>query len=179
MAYVVGHIEKNSPLLSGRCLLVIANEMRQSPGEPTGRHCAHRVSFPRTCTLQGIAMTNLLPTGRSLRRLAMTKDVSPAGSFLVIANEVRQSPGEPTGRHCAHRVSLRRTCTLQGIAMTNLLPTGRSLCRLAMTNLLPTGRHCAHWVSIRKTCTLQGIALTKNMSPASGLSCRWRDRRCH
>lgn len=76
MAYVVGQIEKNSPLLSRRCLLVIANEVRQSPGEPTGRHCAH-------------------------------------------------------------------------------------------------------WVSLRKNCTPQGIALTKNMSPASGLSCRWRDERCH
>jgi len=63
----------------------------------------------------------------------MTKDVSPAGSLLVIANEVRQSPGGSTRRHCAY------------------------------------------WVSLRRTCTLQGIALTKNMSPASGLSCRWRD----
>jgi hypothetical protein len=237
MAYVVGQIEKNSPLLSRRCLLVIANEVRQSPGEPTGRHCAHwvslnrtctlqgiamtkdvsparsilvianevrqppgrptgrhcahRVSLRRTCTLQGIAMTNLLPTGRSLRRtctlqgIAMTNEFGRDDDPFVIANEVRQSPGEPTGRHCAHRVSLSRTCTLQGIAMTNFLPRGRSLRRtctlqgIAMTNLLPTGRHCAHWVSFRKNCTPQGIALTKNMSPASGLSCRWRDERCH
>ncbi len=170
MAYVVGQIEKNSPLLSRRCLLVTANEVRQSPGELTGRHCAHRVSLNRTCTLQGIAMTN-----------EVGRDDDP----FVIANEVRQSPGEPTGRHCAHRVSLSRTCTLQGIAMTNFLPRGRSLRRtctlqgIAMTNLLPTGRHCAHWVSFRKNCTPQGIALTKNMSPASGLSCRWRDERCH
>ncbi len=105
-----------------------------------------------------LAKLNVLPTGRSLRKLATTNNSAGRHRALWVSPSC---DSYPSGYHDDHRfvIAMERQRLKQSpfyaskqvalrFAKLNVLPVGRSLRKLAMTNS-SAGRHRALWVSPR------------------------------